>query len=496
MAVLTASAVAVDGLIAACGQAATPPATAPTAVPAAAAPTAAATQASANATPTAAPAAAAATGEKVVIKVFNRGHPVNEVVKGGADEYMASNPNVTVQWDSAPPGDDLRKMLVLAAAGTSPDIQWQCTPCDWLLYVHAGLVMDILPLVKAHNYDLSVQIPAAVAVPTVAGKMYGMPYFAHPGYPALIINTTMFEKAGVPVPKEDWTTGPHPGWKGWDYDAMHSAILALTKSQGGRVQQWGLQMNGAANTLNVILAAMRSDGADYLNKDGTKVTLNSPEGRKYIGYYADLYTKQHAAPITSDMPTGGPDLMASGLVAIRNAPTWAIETAQQTFKDFQWKVVPAPLGTVGVDAWAEANLFQIMNVTKQPDIAFDVLVKVIDPKWGWKSVDLGGIPGSQKEFWAPDSRLAKDPNWAIFAKYMNTVSPAVIPANGRYTEFDNAFIAETDPIWSGQQGLDANKLIDTITPKLQAIVDAKAPTIQEAAAPKTGMVPCDCTPSV
>src|SRR5579884_3492251 len=159
-------------ILAACGQTSAP-SSQPTASPAT-------NQAAANATTTSAPVATSApSGEKVTIKVFNRGTPVNEVVKGGADEYAKEHPNVSIDWQSAPPGQDLQKMLILAASGTSPDIQWQCTPCDWLLYVHAGLVMDILPLVRSHNYDLSVQLPSAVAVPTIQGKMYGMPNFAH-----------------------------------------------------------------------------------------------------------------------------------------------------------------------------------------------------------------------------------------------------------------------------------------------------------------------------
>ena len=60
--------------------------------------------------------------------------------------------------------------------------------------------------------------------------------------------------------------------------------------------------------------------------------------------------------------------------------------------------------------------------------------EIVAAKWGWKSVEAGGIPGSQKEFWAPDSKLTKDPGWAVFARLMNTVSPANLPANGRTEE--------------------------------------------------------------
>jgi maltose-binding protein MalE len=227
---------------------------------------------------------------------------------------------------------------------------------------------------------------------------------------------------------------------------------------------------------------MRGEGGDYLDKEGTRAQFNSPEGRKVIKYYADFYTNHKAAPLTADMPSGGPDLMASNRVAIRNAPTWSISTAQNLFKDFEWKILPAPRGAVGVDGFFETNLFMMMTATKNPEVAFDVMVEIVAPKWGWKSVELGGIPGSQKEFWAPDSKLTKDPGWAIFARLMNTVTAANLPANGRTEEIGMVFNAGLDPVFVGQD-VDANKLIDELTPKLQAILDAKPPTIEESAQP-------------
>jgi ABC-type glycerol-3-phosphate transport system substrate-binding protein len=432
--------------------------------------------------------------DKVTIKVFNRGHPLNELVKGAADEYHVAHPNVTIDWQSAPPGEDMRKMLVLAAAGNSPDVQWQCLLCDYLQFVLAGLYLEHDDLIKAHNYPLDTQLSSALEGARYRGKLYGLPNASHPSYPCVCINKTMFEKSGVPIPKEEWTEGAHPGWKGWTFDDMKSAAVALTKRQGGRVQQWGLQITGYDNPFDVLMQAVRSEGGDFFNEDGTKFLLGDPIGRKVVRYFADLYTKDKVAPITPDMPAGGPDLMASNRVGIRYAPIWHISTAKETFKNFEWMILPAPRGAAGSDGNAEANYFSVMKATKQPEIAFDLLTKIIDPKWGWVAVEKGGIPGSQKEFWAPDSKLAKDPAFAIFARMMNTVSANRMPVNGRRDELETAWSAGMDPVWLGQD-VDTNKLIDQLTPKLQAIMDSKPATLQELAAPKSALVPCDCVDS-
>ncbi|GEM_PF-1424190 len=473
-AIIGLSSIAAVGLVAACGQ---------TLAPAVSSQTAAPTTATSNTASTSAPAATSApTGQKVTIQVFNRQTPTNEACKGAAADYMAKHPNVTVDWQSAPPGSDLQKMLVLAAAGTSPDIQWQCLLCNYQQFILPGLVLPLDPLVNAHKYALDTQMPQAMTNASVNGKLYGLPNALHPSYPCVIINKTMFQKGGVPIPAQDWTTGPHPGWTNWTFNEMKNAAIALTKSQNGRTLQWGFQMRGPANPFDVIQQAIRSEGGDMFSSDGTKLTWNSDAGRKATTYYAELYTKYKVAPLTPDMPTGGPDLMASGKVAIRNAPIWAIETAQSTFKDFEWMILPAPRGTAGADGNVEPNFFSIMKASKNPDVAFDVLIDIIDPRWGWKSVDLGGIPGSQKEFWAADSRLTKDPNFAVFAKMMNTVSPNVLPPNGRRAELETQWISGMDPVWLGQS-VDTNALIDQLTPKLQTILDSKPASIQELSAP-------------
>src|SRR5262249_24802715 len=198
-------------------------------------------------------------------------------------------------------------------------------------FVLAGLYLEHDDLIKAHNYPVDTQLSSAIAGARFQGKLYGLPNASHPSYPCVCINKTMFEKGGVPVPKEEWTEGPHPGWKSWTFDDMKNAAIALTKRSGSRVQQWGLQITGYANPFHVVMQAVRSEGSDFFDQDGARFQWGDAVGRKVVAYFTDLYTKAKVAPITPDMPSGGPDLMASNRVAIRYAPIWLISTAKQTF---------------------------------------------------------------------------------------------------------------------------------------------------------------------
>ena len=65
---------------------------------------------------------------------------------------------------------------------------------------------------------------------------------------------------------------------------------------------------------------------------------------------------------------------------------------------------------------------------------------------------------------------------------MNSVSASRLPANGTMTEFTDKFIAELEPIFTGQQ-VDTSRLIRDMTPRLQAILDKKPATLTDLARP-------------
>jgi multiple sugar transport system substrate-binding protein len=391
---------------------------------------------------------------------------------------MTEHPNVKVVWDTAPSSQDLQKQLVMAATGTSGDSFWNCITCSWAQLQRAGMFVDHAPLAKASNFSWDGLLPQVVAGVTIDGKIYGIPNATHPGYPAVVINKTMFDKAGVPVPAMDWTNDPHPGLKNWTFDDLQNAAIKLTKRDGGRTSQFGYDLNGSSSAFWMFIDAIRSMGGDYLTPDGTKVLYDTPEGRGAIGFYADLQNKYKVATTPQDTPAGAPDLMASGRVAIRAAPVWAISTAKNLFKTFEWQILPGPRGKNGSDGYFEWNSFSVLKTSKHPDITFDFLTRVVTPDVERKVQSLGGIPGTHKVIWE-DPTFLNDPSYGVFAKMVKTCSGTLIPANGRVSEFEDAGTKALDPMFTGQAS-DVSQLIKDFTPQLQAILDKPAAGLQSA----------------
>ena len=478
---LAASSIAGAGLLAACGQAPAPTATPAPAKPAEPAPTptqpaqkptaAPAVQPTAtpvpaaqpSATPVAKPTAAAA---PIKLKFHGRNVAFDDIYVDLVKEYMAKHPNVTIEYERTASGEYLQKQLIMAAAGTFGDAVGPNWPYGvFYKFAYNGIYIDHLPYIKAAKFDLDALLPQAVEVVTIGGKVYGLPHSAHPGTVGMFINKTMFEKAGVPVPKMEWTQEAHPGLKDWTYDDALKAALALTKREGGRTTQFGIYIAGGTGQLYTLLMSF---GGDYINPEGTKTTLDTPEALAAIQWLADLYNKHKVSPRPADLPTGGPDLFASGKLAMASTQVYMLKQAHEAYKDLDWMVIPMPRGKAGVDAHIGVDVWGVLSTSKHPDIAFDVISTFASYETGLRQAQWGGVPGSQKAVW-DNADLLKDPNFAVFARMIKTISGLRTAANLRTDEWETEWRRLFTPLWVGEE-TDVQKLVKEATPRLDAIL--------------------------
>ncbi|WP_028553012.1 ABC transporter substrate-binding protein [Paenibacillus sp. UNC451MF] len=135
----------------------------------------------------------------VTIKVLRAASMSDELFQTLVVEPMAKKyPNITIELQNG-------KLEELIAAGETPDV---------LTYVHNNLpilrnldlVEDMTPLLKKHNYDLgrfNTVYLDALRVNSEKGELYAIPYFAQTY--ALFYNKDLFDKFGVPYPKDGMT---------------------------------------------------------------------------------------------------------------------------------------------------------------------------------------------------------------------------------------------------------------------------------------------------
>lgn len=114
---------------------------------------------------------------------------------------------------------------------------------------------------------------------------------------ALFYNADIFKIAGVENP-------PTKAENAWTWDQFLEAAQKLTLDANGRnaldpafdagnIKQYGVQFG---TTYMTYMPFVYSNGGDYINADGTKITLSSPEAVEAIQKLADLINKYHVAP--------------------------------------------------------------------------------------------------------------------------------------------------------------------------------------------------------
>jgi len=120
------------------------------------------------------------------------------------------------------------------------------------------------------------------------GTMLGGHSYAYPcnvWWSLIAYHKDLFDKAGLPHPKPDWT---------WDDFVETARKLTIRDPESGRAEQFGLLgIDGVEMAFNF--------GADFLNETGTRCIFYGSEAVEAIQLSIDLREKHHASPTASEM---------------------------------------------------------------------------------------------------------------------------------------------------------------------------------------------------
>jgi multiple sugar transport system substrate-binding protein len=129
--------------------------------------------------------------------------PRVELTNGVSDLFVAENPGVTVEPESADFAAYFERLNVQAASGNLPCVP-QMQGRQLNSYATQGVLLDLDPLIESGAINVD-DIPEDV-IDTgrgADGKLYFIPYGA--AYDAVEINATLAEQAGVGLPEEGYT---------------------------------------------------------------------------------------------------------------------------------------------------------------------------------------------------------------------------------------------------------------------------------------------------
>jgi multiple sugar transport system substrate-binding protein len=258
------------------------------------------------------------------------------------DPMAKKYPQITVEKQTG-------KIDDLIAAGETPDLMtaWNGGILPNQQY---GVVNDMTPLIKKHNFDLSrfrdVYINA-IKVLTDKGEMIGIPYYTQ--FNALYYNKDIFDKFGVAYPKDGLT---------WD-ETIDIAKRVTRVENGEQIQG----LNYAA-----IQRLAFPFSPDILNAKTEQATINNEVWKRAFETAMRNDTIPGNYP-NKDFNKGQVAMFANvgdGLPATRTAVQQGL--FQVGFAQYpQFKEAPNTYGMV------DAHYIWVTQTSKHPDAAFKVI---------------------------------------------------------------------------------------------------------------------------
>ncbi|WP_169082670.1 ABC transporter substrate-binding protein [Paenibacillus sp. PL91] len=274
--------------------------------------------------------------------------------------FMEKHPAIKIEMMPFPYSDYDTKLRTSVAAGNPPDIMAIDAP-NLASYAEAGA---LLPLTESFNRNGHMEdIPQT----TIDGYTYRQNIYLAPvteSSIAMFYNKKMFEAAGIPLPSRN----PDEAWT-WD-QVLEAAKKINDPAHGiyGIDPAQGFQNAGA--TAYFKYPIIWQFGGEVMNPQGTsaKGYLDSPETKRALTFYTDLFTKYKVASF--EYPV---DAFPNRKLGITIDGTWTLSHIAENFPDFRlgkdFDVAPLPKGkkqAVANGSWG----LGISTKSKHPDEAW------------------------------------------------------------------------------------------------------------------------------
>jgi len=257
------------------------------------------------------------------------------------DEFNKTHPNIKVSKDFGGVNSDrmLQKVTAGLQAGSYPDVAY-IYGSDLANLAKSDKLLDLTDQEDAIGWDQF--FPAAQEAATVDDKVRAVPALID--NLAVVYNKKIFDDAGEPYPKDDWT-----------WDDFRAAAAKLNDNDKG-IAGFAWPGTGDEDTTWRYWPLLWQKGGDILADDGESVGFDTPEGVAALQQIADMASD---GSIYIDNTAGSErmqQLFASGKMAMTIAGPWALPEFVDGKIDYG--VVPLPsfggehTTIAGPDTWA------------------------------------------------------------------------------------------------------------------------------------------------
>ena len=285
-----------------------------------------------------------------------------EYVPAIVEAYKEVAPDVELTIETLPVNGYVDKAVTTVIGGGGPDlVALDVTQMGALVGRNLLAPMDDIYAAIGGD-DFASNIQGAY----FDGKLYGIPYRCSAS--VMYYNKTIFDEAGIPYPEQGWT-----------WEDMREIAIKLTipgERYGVGIAASLSDPSNVTQMLNPILWAM---GGDYLNEDGTKCMLDTPEAIAAVKFYTDLYTTDKCVPegtINYSISRDVVPLFIDNRVAMFMGGDQNAVEFDASYPDLRYGFCYPPAGPVGVGGW----VFSMPVTAKNPEGARDFLLWFMQPE--------------------------------------------------------------------------------------------------------------------
>jgi multiple sugar transport system substrate-binding protein len=297
-----------------------------------------------------------------------KGQPLGDAIA----EFEKKNPDITVDIQPTPSGDDYDTKMRTALAGSNPPDIFRINDDFVQEFTNNGALFDLSSYVKQSGLKVS---DYADTVFNFGKQPDGRMTSWQLGYQAAIvfINKDLFKQAGVDLPPTTWSSD------GWTWDDFLAAAHKMTKG----TTQYGAMVTPSTN-YEQTFAHNNGSPTGIWSADGKRFTLADPPGVQAVQWAADLTCKYKVQPSWANLiqPDAPNTLFAQGKVAMMFALSGAIPYFRQTIKDFDWDIAPPPAGKADQANEASVVCFGVPSKAKNHDAAWKLLNYLAGPEGG------------------------------------------------------------------------------------------------------------------
>lgn len=351
-----------------------------------------------------------------------------EQIDAYSKAFTTQRPNVTVNVtavDNTAKG--LEKLTTYQVSGNQLDVVTTLLGIPEARKLKAGYALN--DLIKRDKFDTSQFATNTFKAAEVKGKVLALPHAYAGDDVGVVVNKTVFSRAGVPLPAADWKSS-------WTWDQFRDAMKKIT-NPNANPSVAGASRFGTYKDVPPLWQAQ------WATEDG-KVTSDSAAMIEALTQYYDMMVKDRSTTFTwsatgSDWARGTPDSLAQGRAGLYTI-CCAVPTTTPLLKDVDWAFAPFPRAKTVTSDTQPAYVF-VWSQTKFPEEAW---------QFGRYAVEDGRL--ANLELRMPS--LTKTIPVYIQANYgsMPQVRPEVLQRSAE-------FAPPPDPLLQSPAAGDADKLI-------------------------------------